>query len=210
LETTIHFYYPTLELFCFSFTQPFTHSKFCLPNPFLLNIEIIIGLICSAPLDYYCDHPVDVALLLDSSSDFKQVNFEAQKKFAESFITYFKLRSILIGGAIAIVPYSDKKITRLTIRNFYYSRSIAGLTRKIKTLKYLGGKSNLQDAFRFVTDELFVPTMGARSWVPRVVVAITGSWRTWSSWQTREVLNNFGMLTGFSSSLCAKSHKPWL
>jgi hypothetical protein len=30
---TIIFYYPTLELFCFSFTQPFTHSKFCLPNP---------------------------------------------------------------------------------------------------------------------------------------------------------------------------------
>ena len=30
LEMTIIFYYPTLELFCFSFTQPFTHSKFCL------------------------------------------------------------------------------------------------------------------------------------------------------------------------------------
>ena len=24
---TINFYYPTLELFCFSFTQPFTHSQ---------------------------------------------------------------------------------------------------------------------------------------------------------------------------------------
>ncbi|CAB4013880.1 Hypothetical predicted protein, partial [Paramuricea clavata] len=32
--------------------------------------------------------------------------------------------------------------------------------------------------------------MGARSWVPRVVVAITGSWRTWSSSQTREVRKN--------------------
>jgi hypothetical protein len=29
LEMTIDFYYPTLELFCFSFTQPFTYSKFC-------------------------------------------------------------------------------------------------------------------------------------------------------------------------------------
>jgi hypothetical protein len=29
-EMTIKFYYPTLELFCFSFTQPFTHSKFWL------------------------------------------------------------------------------------------------------------------------------------------------------------------------------------
>jgi hypothetical protein len=37
LEMTIHFNYPTLELFCFSFTQPFTHSKFCLPNPFLFG-----------------------------------------------------------------------------------------------------------------------------------------------------------------------------
>ena len=27
-------YYPTIELFCFSFTQRFTYSKFCLPNPF--------------------------------------------------------------------------------------------------------------------------------------------------------------------------------
>ena len=34
LEMTIHFYYPTLELFCFSFTQPFTYSKFSLLNPF--------------------------------------------------------------------------------------------------------------------------------------------------------------------------------
>ena len=37
LEMTIHFYYPTLELFCFSFAQLFTHSKFCLPNPFLFG-----------------------------------------------------------------------------------------------------------------------------------------------------------------------------
>jgi hypothetical protein len=38
LEMTINFYYPTLELFCFSFTQPFTHSKFCLPNLFLFGV----------------------------------------------------------------------------------------------------------------------------------------------------------------------------
>jgi hypothetical protein len=35
LEMTINSYDPTLELFCFSFTQHFTHSKFRLPNPFL-------------------------------------------------------------------------------------------------------------------------------------------------------------------------------
>jgi hypothetical protein len=38
---TIHFYYPTLELFGFSFTQPFTHSKFCLPNPFLFVARLV-------------------------------------------------------------------------------------------------------------------------------------------------------------------------
>jgi hypothetical protein len=27
LEMAINFYYPTLELFCFSFTQPFTHYE---------------------------------------------------------------------------------------------------------------------------------------------------------------------------------------
>jgi hypothetical protein len=40
LEMRINFYHPTLELFCFSFTQPFTHSKFCLPNPFLFDATV--------------------------------------------------------------------------------------------------------------------------------------------------------------------------
>jgi hypothetical protein len=37
LEMTTNFYYPTLELFGFSFTQPFTHLKFCLLNHFLFG-----------------------------------------------------------------------------------------------------------------------------------------------------------------------------
>ena len=142
-----------------------------------------------APLDYYCDQPADIALLLDSSTYFKPLNFEEQKRFAESFITYFKLRQTRFGATIAVVPYSDKKIERSTIANFFYSRSIPFLTRKIKKLKFQGGKSKLEDALRFARDDLFVSKMGARTWVPRVVVAITGSWRTWGTWQTNEVEN---------------------
>jgi hypothetical protein len=37
LEMKINFCYSTLELFCLSFTQPFTYSKFCLPNIFLFG-----------------------------------------------------------------------------------------------------------------------------------------------------------------------------
>jgi hypothetical protein len=38
LEMKINFSYPTQSCqFCFSFTQPFTHSKFCFPNPFLFG-----------------------------------------------------------------------------------------------------------------------------------------------------------------------------
>lgn len=59
----------------------------------------------AVPLDYYCDEPVDIALLLDSSTHFDEVNFEEQKRFAESFVTYFKLRSSRIGASIAVVPY---------------------------------------------------------------------------------------------------------
>lgn len=133
-----------------------------------------------------------MALLLDSSSHFNQINFQEQKKFAQSFVTYFKIRSQLIGPTIAVVPYSDKRITRSKIANFFYSRSISGLNNRIKKLEYQGGGSNLDAALRFTQNELFVPNMGARSWVPRVVVVITGSWRVWSSYQTREVMNSLG------------------
>jgi hypothetical protein len=37
LEMKINFSFPTLELFCFSFAQPFIHSKFCLTQPFSLR-----------------------------------------------------------------------------------------------------------------------------------------------------------------------------
>ena len=37
IEMTTNVYYTNLELFCFSFTQPFTHSKFYLPNPFFFG-----------------------------------------------------------------------------------------------------------------------------------------------------------------------------
>ena len=134
-------------------------------------------------------------MLLDGSAYFNQINFQEQKKFAQSFVTYFRLRKQLIGPTIAVVPYSDQKITRSKMANFFYSRSISGLNNKIKKLEYQGGGSNLDDALRFTQQRLFfVPNMGARSWVPRVIVAITGSWRAWSSYQTREVMNTLNFL----------------
>jgi hypothetical protein len=41
LEMTIHFYYPNLVLFLF--TQPFTHSKSCLPNHFLFGATPVVN-----------------------------------------------------------------------------------------------------------------------------------------------------------------------
>jgi hypothetical protein len=46
LEMTTIFYYPTLELFGFSFTQPFTHLKFCLLNHFLFGATPTINNDC--------------------------------------------------------------------------------------------------------------------------------------------------------------------
>jgi hypothetical protein len=37
MEMTINFYYPTLELFCFSFTQPFLQNIVLFTQPFSLR-----------------------------------------------------------------------------------------------------------------------------------------------------------------------------
>ena len=131
---------------------------------------------------------MDIAILLDSSSYLGKGNFEQLKTFAKNFITYFRLNNKGLGPFIGIVPYSDPPVARKEMINFRYSKSIEKLSGKIDKMKYAGGDgARLDLAFQAARQTLFTTNMGARSWVPRVILAVTGTWRTWIPYIKRSV-----------------------
>lgn len=129
--------------------------------------------------DYYCDQPVDVAVLVDSSIYFGAEDFAELKTFAKSFTTFFQLDRNGLAPFIGFLPYSDR-VHETKMINFRYSTRATRLTRKIDKLDFDGGRGTRMDlVLRYARESLFSANKGSRSWVPHVVLAITGSARYW-------------------------------
>lgn len=136
--------------------------------------------------DFYCNEPFDIVLLLDSSLSFGKDNFAALITYSKIFIEYFNLRDRGPGPYIGFLPYSDD-INRGKLINFRYSRSRKMLKSAIdRRISFDGGReSRLDFALQGAQDVFFkplrnYPSQGSRPWVHHVVLAITGSWQTWS------------------------------
>ena len=130
-------------------------------------------------LDYYCEQPVDVVVLLDSSSYFGAENFAALKTFANSFVTFFELDRNGLTPFVGFLPYSNT-VSKDKMINFRYSTRIARVSAKINKMDFEGGRGTRMDiALKYARESFFINNMGSRSWVPHVVLAITGSTMYW-------------------------------
>ena len=98
-------------------------------------------------LDLYCNHPVDIAVLLDSSSSFGEQNFLELKSFSKVFINYLKLAGHRLGPHVAFLPYANKISPKRNMINFRYSQSVSRLTGVINSgLTYVGGQESRLDS----------------------------------------------------------------
>ena len=129
--------------------------------------------------DYSCHEPVDVAVILDTSSYFGSENFPQLKLFAKNFISYFELTINGLNPFVGFIPYSDKIVDRSVI-NFRYSTSVPRLSQKIDRLNFDGARGTRLDlALQYARVTLFTSRKGSRAWVPHVILAVTGSARYW-------------------------------
>lgn len=153
-------------------------------NSCLTTLLLVTALInkASSQQDYYCFQPVDVAVLIDSSAYFGSQNFDELKTVAKNFVTYFELSENRLGPFIGFIPYSDT-VDPSKVINFRYSTSVRRLTKKINNkLKFDGGRGTRLDlALKNARESLFKRNKGSRTWIPHVVVAITGSMKYWDT-----------------------------
>ena len=145
----------------------------------LLAVYECGSLVIIAFLLVYCYEPVDVAVILDTSSYFGSENFAQLKLFVKNLLSYFELTTSGLAGAIGFIPYSDEVNERRVI-NFRYSTSTERLSQKFDRLRFDGAWGTRLDlALKYAREKLFTNYKGSRAWVTHVALAITGSAQYW-------------------------------
>lgn len=117
-----------------------------------------------------CRHPLDLAILIDSSNAVTQLEFQNEKKFVADMIDKLLADNALT--RIAIVNYGSS-IEVITDLNMTLSSS--SLRAIIDSMKYLGGSSMLNEALDQANNQVFQTTQGMRDQlegVARVIIVL--------------------------------------
>ncbi len=149
-----------------------------------------------------------MAVIVDTSSYFGSENFAQFKLFARNFISYFELKNNGLNPFIGFIPYSDK-IVEKSVVNFRYSQSSPRLGRKINQLNFDGAWGTRFDlALAYARKKLFTANKGTRSWVPHVVLAITGSARYWDTVRKNAIRDEAELLRKSGAQVIIASVDP--
>ena len=113
-------------------------------------------------------HPMDVAILVDTSEGISSIDFEREKNFVKSLVRSLTISSGL--SRVSMMSYSNE--TDLTV-NFSDQQTKASLLRRVDALPFLGGRPQIGQALETAAAQLFSPSGTARAAVPRTVVIVT-------------------------------------
>ena len=113
-------------------------------------------------------HPMDIAILVDTSEGISSIDFEREKNFVKSLVRSFTISSSL--SRVSIMSYSNE--TDLTV-NFADQQTKESLIRRVDALPFLGGQTQIYQALETAAAQLFSPSGTARSAVPKTVVIVT-------------------------------------
>ncbi|XP_071097398.1 collagen alpha-6(VI) chain-like [Haliotis cracherodii] len=116
------------------------------------------------------DKNPDIILLLDSSKNKSESDFQNMKEFASRFASQFKIGAD--AAQIGLVTYADKASNRFWLNTFNTQES---LQRAIRIQALYGNKSNLAMALKYIREEALQPINGERQHSSKVLVVVTGS-----------------------------------
>ncbi|XP_067662568.1 collagen alpha-1(XII) chain-like [Haliotis asinina] len=116
------------------------------------------------------DKNPDIILLLDSSKNKSENDFNSMKDFTSRFASQFKIGSA--AAQIGLVTYADKASNRFWLNTFTTQESLQHAIR-IQSLN--GNKSDLATALKYIREEALQPINGKRQSSSKVLVIVTGS-----------------------------------
>lgn len=111
---------------------------------------------------------MDIAFLLDSSSNAGEVGYQTQKDFVK--LVSLNIAMSRTGSRIGVISYS----TQANIDVLFEDHSTADdLQSAVDALKFMGGSSRIDKALDVALDRMFTVDGGAREGIPKVAVLLT-------------------------------------
>ncbi|CAH1240004.1 SVEP1 [Branchiostoma lanceolatum] len=118
----------------------------------------------------YQDSRADIVFLLDSSGSVGEHNFETEITFVENFLSQLTISPR--ASRVAVVSFDD--VARTHIDYINSPKNKCSFLRELKTVKYTGGSTNAEDAFRLAQELLRPQSAFANNQpVKQVVVYLT-------------------------------------
>uniref|UniRef100_A0A8C6M5F9 Cochlin n=1 Tax=Nothobranchius furzeri TaxID=105023 RepID=A0A8C6M5F9_NOTFU len=117
------------------------------------------------------DCQMDIAIIMDSSSNIGQRRFNLQKNFVTKLAAMLRVGPT--GPHLGLIQTSDSPRTEFLLTNFTKPKE---LLFAIKELKYLGGDTNTGKAIMHAAEVFFTPGNGVRRGHPRVMMVLIDGW----------------------------------
>ncbi|XP_077421367.1 cochlin isoform X2 [Vanacampus margaritifer] len=117
------------------------------------------------------DCQMDIAVVIDSSSNLGRRRFNLQKNFVSKLVAMLKVG--VNGPHVGLVQASDIPRTEFLLSNYTQPKE---LQFAIKELAHLGGATNTGQAITHTAETLFTPRNGARRAHPRVMLVLIDGW----------------------------------
>ncbi|XP_051941273.1 cochlin [Hippocampus zosterae] len=117
------------------------------------------------------DCQMDIALVIDSSSNLGRRRFNLQKNFLTKLVAMLKVG--VNGPHVGLVQASDVPKTEFLLSNYTQPKE---LQFAIKELKHLGGDTNTGKAIAHAAETLFSQRSGARRAHPRLMLVLIDGW----------------------------------
>ena len=111
---------------------------------------------------------MDIAFLLDSSSNAGRVGYQAQKDFVK--LLSRNLAMSVTGSRVGVISYSGQASLDVA---FHENSNPDDLQATIDTLQFKGGASRIDKALDLALEVLFTSNSGARPGIPKVAVLLT-------------------------------------
>ncbi|XP_053700487.1 cochlin [Synchiropus splendidus] len=117
------------------------------------------------------DCPMDIAIVIDSSSNIGQRRFNLQKNLVGKLVAMLKVGPS--GPHVGLVQASDAPKTEFFLSNYTQPKE---LLFAIKEVTHLGGNTNTGKAIMQTTESFFSPERGGRRGHPRVLLVMIDGW----------------------------------
>lgn len=111
---------------------------------------------------------MDIAFLLDSSSNAGEIGYQVQKDFVK--LVSRSLPISATGTRVGVISYSSKACLDVSFQGY---SSANALQAAVDVLQFKGGNSRIDKALDLALDDLFNVKGGARPGIPKVTVVLT-------------------------------------